>query len=82
MKDVSTRAPWRVFEKPFEAIKVLYRSGEPIYADFSPCPPISRWPGYPNPMCDELLMCDLSNLLHHFRKLGLKISEPAGLFSR
>jgi serine/threonine-protein kinase RIO1 len=34
-----------------------------------------------NPMADELLLRDLSNLVRYFRKLGVKTKEPAELFS-
>ena len=91
MKDVSPRAPRWAFKRLFEAIKVLYRRAELIHADFSeynvmltPEPVLidfSMATDIENPMCDELLMRDLRNLVHYFRKLGLKTSEPAKLFS-
>jgi RIO kinase 1 len=91
MKDVSPKAPRRTFDGLFEAIKVLYRKAELIHADFSeynvlltPEPVLidfSMGTDTANPMGDELLMRDLSNLVRYFRKLGLKTPEPAELFS-
>ena len=91
MKDVPPRAPRRTFEKLFEAIKVLYRRAKLIHGDFSeynvlltPEPVLidfSMATDIANPMCDELLMRDLSNLVHYFRKLSLKTPEPVELFS-
>jgi len=91
MKDAPPRAPRRTFERLFEAIKVLYRRAELIHADFSeynvlltPEPVLidfSMATDIANPMCDELLMRDLGNLVRYFRKLGLKTPEPVELFS-
>ncbi len=91
MKDVPPKAPRQTFEKLLKAIKVLYRKAELIHADFSeynvlltPEPVLidfSMATDIANPMCDELLMRDLSNLARYFRKLGLKTPEPIKLFS-
>ncbi len=91
MKNVAPKAPRRAFEGLFGAIKVLYRKAELVHADFSeynvmltPEPVLidfSMATDIANPMCDELLMRDLSQLVHYFRKLGLKTSESAELFS-
>jgi len=91
MKNAPPKAPRRTFERLFGAIKVLYRKAELVHADFSeynvmltPEPVLidfSMSTDIANPMCDELLMRDLSKLVHYFRKLGLKTSESAELFS-
>ena len=91
MKDVPPKEPRQVFERLFEAIKTLYHKAELIHADFSeynvmltPEPVIidfSMATDIANPMSDELLMRDLSQLVHYFRKLGLETPEPIKLFS-
>jgi RIO kinase 1 len=91
MKDTPPKAPRQVFESLFEAIKTLYHKAELIHADFSeynvmltPKPVLidfSMATDIANPMSDELLMRDLSQLVRYFRKLGLKTPEPAELFS-
>ncbi len=91
MKDVPPKTPQLVFESLFEAIKNLYRKAELVHADFSeynvmltPEPLLidfSMATDIANPMSDELLMRDLSQLVRYFRKLGLKIPEPIKLFS-
>ncbi|MBA7502591.1 hypothetical protein ES706_01184 [subsurface metagenome] len=91
MKDVPPKEPRQVFERLFEAIKTLYHKAELIHADFSeynvmltPEPVLidfSMATDIANPMSDELLMRDLSQLVRYFRKLGLKTPEPAKLFS-
>lgn len=91
MKDVPPKAPRQVFDSLFEAIKNLYHKAELIHADFSeynvmltPEPVLidfSMATDIANPMSDELLMRDLSQLVRYFRKLGLKTPEPIKLFS-
>lgn len=91
MKDVAPRAPKRVFEELFQAVKVLYQKAELVHSDLSeynvlltPGPVLidfSMGTDIRNPMGDELLMRDLERLVRYFRKLEVKTPEPIDLFS-
>lgn len=92
MKDVPPRAPKRTFEILVKAVETLYKKAGIIHSDLSeynvmltPEPVLidfSMGTEIRNPMGDELLMRDLTALVRYFRKLRLKIPEPAELFSR
>jgi RIO kinase 1 len=90
MKDSPPEDPKMVFEKLLDSVEALYRKGELVHSDLSeynvlvgPEPVLidfSMATDITNPMSDELLLRDLSNLVNYFRKLGLKTSEPVELF--
>ena len=91
MKDLPPRAPKRVFGKLLEHVKSLYHEAKLIHTDLSeynvlltPEPVLidfSLATDIRNPKSDELLMRDLSNLVGYFRRFGLKLPEPADLFT-
>ena len=89
MKEQPPSNPERAFQVLLDAVKNLYKGGlvhadlseynvlmgpEPVLIDFSMATDIR------NPMADELLLRDLTNLTNYFRKLGVKAREPAELF--
>lgn len=91
MKDVSPRAPKRVFNELFQAVKTLYQRAELIHSDLSeynvlltPDPVLidfSMGTDRANPMGDELLMRDIESLVRYFGKLKVKTPDPIELFS-
>lgn len=92
MKDSPPQAPRKTFEKLLDSVETLYRKAELVHSDLSeynvmltPDPVLidfSMATDIANPMCDELLLRDLSNLVNYFRKLGLETPEPIKLFSK
>ena len=91
MKDAKPQAPRKTFDKLIDAVKTFYKSAGLIHSDLSeynvmltPDPVLidfSMGTDIRNPMADEMLMRDITNLVRYFRKLGLKTSEPAEVFS-
>jgi len=92
MKDSPPKDPKAIFEKLIDAVEALYSKGalvhsdlseynvllvpEPVLIDFSMATDIK------NPMSDELLLRDLSNLVNYFRKLKIETPEPIELFTK
>ncbi|MFH1821665.1 MAG: serine protein kinase RIO [Methanobacteriota archaeon] len=91
MKDEKPQAPRRTFDKLIEAVKTLYTDAKLIHSDLSEYNVMltpdtvlidfSMGTDVRNPMADELLMRDITNLVRYFRKNGLKTSEPAEIFA-
>ncbi len=91
MKEITPHAPKRAFQKLLGATKRLYQEAGLIHSDLSeynvmltPNPvliDLSMGTDSRNPMADELLMRDLTNLVRYFRRIGLKTQEPADLFA-
>lgn len=91
MKASPPEKPKETFEKLLDAVGRLYREARLVHSDLSeynvmltPEPVLidfSMGTDIANPMADELLLRDLSNLVRYFRKLGVKTKEPAELFS-
>lgn len=92
MKDSPPKDPEAAFEKLIDAVEKLYRDAELVHSDLSeynilvgPEPVLidfSMATDIANPMSDELLLRDLSNLVNYFRKLGVETPEPIELFSK
>jgi len=92
MKDSPPKNPKAVFEKLLDAVEALHSKGELVHADLSeynvlltPEPVLidfSMATDIKNPMSDELLLRDLSNLVNYFRKLKIKTPEPIELFTK
>lgn len=89
MKEQPPSDPERALRALLDAVRDLYKKGglvhsdlseynvlvgpEPVLIDFSMATDIR------NPMADELLLRDLTNLTNYFRKLGVRVREPAEL---
>jgi len=92
MKDSPPKNPRAVFEELLDEVEALYSNGKLIHADLSeynvlvrPEPVLidfSMATDIKNPMSDELLLRDLSNLVNYFRKLKVKVPEPIELFTK
>lgn len=90
MKDSPPRNPKATFEKLLDAVEKLYREAELVHSDLSeynvlvgPEPILidfSMATDTANPMSNELLLRDISNLVNYFRKLGVETPEPIELF--
>ena len=90
MKDQPPKNPKRMFRKLLRAVEALYRKAKLVHSDLSeynvmlaPEPVLidfSMATDIANPMADELLMRDLTNLTRYFRKLGVEVQEPIELF--
>lgn len=91
MKDAKPQAPRRTFDKLIGSVKTLYKDSGLVHSDLSeynvmltPDPVLidfSMGTDIRNPMADELLMRDISNLVKYFRKLQLATPEPSEVFS-
>lgn len=91
MKDSPPKNPKAIFEKLLDAAERLYSKGKLVHSDLSeynvllgPEPVLidfSMATDVANPMSEELLLRDLSNLVNYFRKLGVKVPEPIELFT-
>lgn len=91
MKEIKPRSPKRTFQELLEAVKRLYREAGLIHSDLSeynvmltPDPvliDLSMGTDIRNPMADELLMRDLTNLVRYFRRTGLETRGPEDLFA-
>ncbi len=90
MKNSKPQAPRRTFDKLIESVKTLYKEAGIVHSDLSeynvmltPDPVLidfSMGTDVKNPMADEMLMRDITNLVRYFRKLRLATPEPAEIF--
>ncbi len=91
MKDAKPQAPRRTFDKLIDSVKTLYKEAKLVHSDLSeynvmltPDPILidfSMGTDTRNPMADEMLMRDITNLVRYFRKLRLETPEPSEIFS-
>ena len=92
MKDQKPKNPKQTFKKLSSAVETLYTKAQLVHADLSeynvllePEPVLidfSMATDIANPMANELLMRDLTNIVRYFRKLGVETQEPIELFDR
>jgi RIO kinase 1 len=92
MKDSRPKNPRAVLEKLLNSVELLYKKAELVHSDLSEYnvllahEPVlidfSMATDIKNPMSDELLLRDLSNLVNYFRKLEIKTPEPIELFTK
>lgn len=92
MKEQPPSDPERAFHVLLGAVDNLYRKGRLVHSDLSeynvlvgPEPVLidfSMATDIRNPMADELLLRDLTNLANYFRKLGVRVKEPVELLEK
>jgi len=92
MKEQPPSDPERVYRVLLGAVEDLYKRGGLVHADLSeynvlagPEPVLidfSMATDVRNPMADELLLRDLTNLTNYFRKFGVGVQEPAKLLEK